>query len=174
MIYPPGTPTQPEIIAIVLSKLELRSEDVFVDAGCGSGSVSISAAGFVDQVYAIDSRDEAVRAAEDNVNKCRITNIKVLKGEASLVLPDLDFDCAFVGGSRNLESVLGILMKKQVRFVVSAVRLETAALASGILKRNKMFGELIQIMISRGHELAGGTMLCPENPVFLLVGGKLC
>lgn len=174
MRYPRGTPTQKEIIAIALSKLELRSGDVFVDVGCGSGSVSITAAGHVNQVYAIDSRDEAVRAAQDNVNECGITNVTVLKGEASMVLPDLDFDCAFVGGSRNLGPVLDILMKKPGRFVVSAVRLETAAFASGIMKRNNMFGEMMLIMISRGHELAGGTMLRPENPVFLLVGGKLC
>ncbi|MDD1744521.1 MAG: class I SAM-dependent methyltransferase, partial [Candidatus Methanoperedens sp.] len=40
MRYPQGTPTQPEIIAVALSKLELKPGDVFADIGCGSGSVS--------------------------------------------------------------------------------------------------------------------------------------
>ncbi len=172
MIYPPGTPTQPEIIAVALSKLDMKPGDVFVDVGCGSGSVSISAAGYVKQVYAIDNRDEAVGAAKDNVRERGITNIEVLKGEATHLLPDLDFDCAFVGGSGNLECVLEILVRKTSRIVINAVRLETAALALEIMKRNNMCGELMQIMISRGHELAGGTMLRPEDPVFLLVGGK--
>ncbi len=174
MRYPQGTPTQPEIIAVALSKLELKPGDVFADIGCGSGSVSISVAGLVRQVYAIDNRDEAIRAAEDNIKECGITNIKVLKGEASQLLHGLDMDCAFVGGSKNIERVLNVLMQKTSRFVVSAVRIETAVEALEILKQNNIFRELIQVQISRGHELAGGTMFRPENPVFLIVGGKRC
>ncbi len=174
MIYPPGTPTQPEIIAVALYRLELRKSDVFADVGCGSGSASISAACLVRQVYAIDNRDEAVHATEYNIKENGLANIKVIKGEASRILPGLDIDCAFVGGSGNLETVLEILMRKTGRFVVSAVRMETAMTALEIMKRNNMFGELIQIMISRGHTLAGGTMLRPEDPVFLVVGGKRC
>jgi len=174
MIYPQGTPTQPEIIAVALSKLELKPGDVLADIGCGSGSVSISAAGLVKRVYAIDNRDEAIRAAQVNIKECGITNIRVLKGEASQLLPGLDMDCAFVGGSKNLENVLDILMQKTSRFVVSAVRVETVAEALEIMKKNNIFRELIHTQISRGHELAGGTMLKPENPVFLIVGGKRC
>ncbi len=172
MIYPSGTPTQAEIIAIALSKLNLTPDDIFADVGCGSGSVSISAARLVKQVYAIDNRDEAIRAAIDNIKECGITNISVLKGEASQLLADRDIDCAFVGGSKNIEQILEILMEKVPRFVISAVRLETAALVLGIIKRNNKFRELLQIQISRGSELAGGTMLKPENPVFLMVGGS--
>ena len=174
MRYPQGTPTQLEIIAVALSKLGLKQCDVFADIGCGSGSVSISASGLVRQVYAIDNRDEAICAAQDNINECGITNVKVLKGEASQLLPGLDVDCAFVGGSRNLETVLDILMQKNSRFVVSAVRVETAAEALEIMKQNNIFRELIQVHLSRGYELAGGTMFRPENPVFLIVGGKQC
>lgn len=174
MIYPRGTPTQPEIIAVAFSKLELKKGDVFVDIGCGSGSVSISAAGLVKQVFAIDNRDEAVDAAKDNIKEQGIRNIKVLKGEAADLLADLDIDCAFIGGSKNIEMILEVLMRKTRRFAVSAVRIETAASALNIMKKNDMFRELIQIQVSRGHELAGGTMLSPENPVFLIVGGKQC
>jgi len=174
MRYPRGTPTQPEIIAVALSKLELKPGDEFADIGCGSGSVSISAAGLVRQVYAIDNRDEAISATQDNIKEFGITNIKVLKGEASVILAELDIDCAFVGGSGKMVRVLEILMRKTRRFVVSAVKLETVAEALEIMKLNNIFLELIQIQVSRGHELAGGTMFKPENPVFLIVGGKQC
>jgi cobalt-precorrin-6B (C15)-methyltransferase len=174
MKYPPGTPTQPEIIAVALSRLELKKDDVFADIGCGSGSVSISAAGLVRQVYAIDNRDEAISATKENIKERGITKIKVLKGEASALLPDLDIDCAFVGGSKNIENVLDLLMRKTRRFAVSAVRLETVAVAIKIMKQNERFIELIHIQISRGHQLGGGTMLNPENPVFLIVGGEPC
>ena len=65
-------------------------------------------------------------------------------------------------------------MRKTRRFAVSAARIETAAAALDFMKKNDIFRELIQIQVSRGHELAGGKMLRPENPVFLLVGGKRC
>ncbi len=172
MLYPGGTPTQPEIISVALSKLDLVPSDVFADIGCGSGSVSISAARRVKQVYAIDNREEAVHAASRNIKENNITNVSVLKGEAALILADLDIDCAFLGGSKNIDNVLAILMERVPRFVVSAVRMETAALALGAMKRNDKFKELLQIQISRGSELAGGTMLKPENPIFLIVGGE--
>lgn len=170
MLYPDGTPTQPEIIAVALSKLALGSTDVFADIGCGSGSVSISAAPLVKQVYAIDNRDEAARATARNIKECGIDNIAVLNGDAALLLEDIDIDCAFVGGSKNLERVLEILIKKGARFAVSAVRIETVAIALDIMKKNNCFRELIQIQLSRGYELGGGTMFKPENPVFLVVG----
>ena len=172
MRYPSGTPTQPEIIAIALSKLELKTSDVFADIGCGSGSVSICASGLVQHVYALDNRNEAIKATQDNIKEFGITNIKLLKGEASEILADLKIDCAFVGGSRNIDSVLEILMRKTRRVVVSAVRVETVAKSLGIMKQNNKFKELIQVQISRGAEIAGGTMFKPENPVFLIVGGK--
>ena len=174
MIYPSGTPTQPEIIAVALSRLNLTQKDVFADLGCGSGSVSIRAARVVKKVYAIDTRDEAIRAANDNIKECGLNNITLLKGDAARVLPDLDIDCAFLGGSKNIEQVLVILMERVPRFVISAARIETAAMALGLMKKNNRPGELLQIQISRGSELAGGTMLKPENPVFLIVGGGTC
>ncbi len=172
MIYPKATPTQPEIIAIALSKLCLKQEDVFLDIGCGSASVAMKAAPFVKQVYAIDDREEAIQAASENLKE--IPNAKVLMGEASELLNSIEADCAFLGGSRNLEKVLEIMMKKLSRFVISAIRIETASLALEILKSNHKLKELLQIHISRGKELAGGIMLKSENPVFLIVGGEEC
>jgi len=172
MLYPAGTPTQSEIIAIALSKLNPKSTDVFVDIGCGSGSVSIAAAKLSKDVFAIDSRNDAILATSANVKECGITNISVLKGDAGILLNDIDMDCAFIGGSKNLEQVIEILVKKpHVRFVVSAVKIETVALAMETMKKKNVFKELMQIQLSRGNELAGGTMLKPENPVFLVVGG---
>lgn len=172
MLYPSGTPTQPEIITVALSKLDLRPTDMFADVGCGSGSVSIAAAPLVKHVYAIDNRSEAVRATSENVKECDINNVSVLKGDAASLLEEIDIDCAFLGGSKNMERILAILIRKVPRFVVSAVRLETVALALGVMKKKSGFKELVQIQLSRDNTLGNGTMLKPENPVFLLVGGS--
>jgi len=171
MLYPSGTPTQPEIITIALSKLSMKPTDTFADIGCGSGSVSIRSSPYVKKVYAIDNRDEAIHATSKNIEECGAGNITILKGEASTLLCDLEIDCAFVGGSKNMENILSILMDKVSQFVVSAVKIETVALVLKILRNNEKFKELIQIQLSRGNELGGGIMLMPENPVFLIVGG---
>ncbi|PWB50085.1 MAG: precorrin-6Y C5,15-methyltransferase (decarboxylating) subunit CbiT [Candidatus Methanoperedenaceae archaeon] len=172
MLYPTGTPTQSEIIAIVLSKLDIKSTEVFVDIGCGSGSVSIAAAKFAKKVFSIDNRKDAITATSANIKECCINNISVLKGEASTLIPDMDMDCAFIGGSKNIRQVIEILIRKaQVRFIVSAVKIETVSIALETMKRNNVFKELLQIQLSRGNELAGGTMFKPENPIFLIVGG---
>jgi cobalt-precorrin-6B (C15)-methyltransferase len=172
MLYPTATPTQPEIIAIALSKLDIKPGEVFVDIGCGSGSVSIAAAKLAKHVFAIDNRDEAINATSSNIKECGINNISVLKGEAGVLLQDIDMDCVFIGGSKNIKQVLEILIRKApIRFVVSAVKIETVALALDMMKKNNILKELLQIQLSRGNELAGGTMLTPENPIFLVVGG---
>lgn len=72
MQYPGGTPSQPEIIAIALSKLKPKTTDAFADIGCGSGSVSIAASPFVKHVYAIDDREEAILATKENIKDCGI------------------------------------------------------------------------------------------------------
>ena len=172
MIYPSGTPTQPEIITMALSKLDIKPTDVFADIGSGSGSVSIRAARLAKHVFAIENKDEAILATNENIKECGIFNITVLKGDAAKLLHDKDIDCAFVGGSKNISQVLEILMEKVPRFVVSMVRLETVYHVVEILKKNNQFKELLLIQLSRGSELSGGTMLKPENPVFLIVGGS--
>ncbi|MCZ7402055.1 MAG: precorrin-6Y C5,15-methyltransferase (decarboxylating) subunit CbiT [Candidatus Methanoperedens sp.] len=175
MIFPPGTPTQPEIIALALSKLGIKKTDIFVDIGCGSGSVSIAAAGYAKQVVAIDSRNEAVLATSANIKEAGIKNIEVIKGNAETLLLAIELDCAFIGGSQKIEKILRIMMQKgPARFVVSAVKIETVALALDIMKKNNVFKELLQIQLSRGNELAGGIMLKPENPVFLISGENRC
>lgn len=174
MLYPSGTPTQPEIITVALSKLGIKSTDVFADIGCGSGSVSIAASAFVKHVYAIDDREEAILATNENIKKCGINNVTVLKGDAASLLNNIDIDCAFLGGSKNIEKVLEILIKKVPRFIVSAVRLETAAFALGLMKEHSRYKEMLQVQVSRGNELAGGTFLKSENPVFLIVGDGEC
>ena len=162
MRYPSGTPTQPEIIAIALSKLDIKPGEVFVDIGCGSGSVSIAAAGLAKRVFAIESREDAVLATSANIKECGIKNISVLKGDAEKLLSDIDFDCAFIGGSKNIEQVLEILIKKaRVRFVVSAVRVETVALAQEIMKEKQVFRELLQIQYQ--GEMSLQAVLC-SNP----------
>jgi cobalt-precorrin-6B (C15)-methyltransferase len=172
-----GGPTKPEIIAVSLSKLGLRDGDIFADVGCGTGSVSIEAARIARNltIYAIDSRKEALIATEMNFKNFNITNSRLLAGEASDVLGSGDFidyiDCAFVGGTKNIVSVLEILVEKKARsIVVNAVRIETVVRTIEAMKKLGIFDEVVHISVSRSTPIAGETMFKPENPVYIVVG----
>lgn len=172
-----GGPTKPEIIAVSLSKLGLRDGDRFADIGCGTGSVSIEAARITRNltIYAIDARMEALRATETNFKHFNIENARVLAGEASDILGSGDFvdfiDCAFVGGTKNINSVLEKLVKKKARsIVVNAVRIETVVRTIESMKRLGIFDEVVHISVSRSAPIAGETMFKPENPVYIVVG----
>lgn len=168
-----GTPTKPEIIAITISKLKPSSGDVFCDIGCGTGAVSIAASKFADTIYAIDIRDEAIKEAEQNFAAAGISDrVTLIHSEASEAIADLPrFDCAFVGGTRNVESVLQELCTKvRGRVVANAARIETAARIIGCMKSLGIFEEVIHVQVSKGYELAGETAFKPINPVYIVVG----
>nr|QNO47441.1 putative cobalt-precorrin-6B C(15)-methyltransferase (decarboxylating) [Methanosarcinales archaeon ANME-2c ERB4] len=171
-----ASPTKPEIIAITISKLNLAFGDVFCDVGCGTGAVSIAASQFADRIYAIDSREEAIGEAEKNFDSAEISNkTTLIHGEASGAIADLPgLDCAFVGGTRNIESVLQKLCTKVCgRIVVNAARIETAARIIGCMKSLGIFEEVIHVQVSKGYELAGETAFKPINPVYIMVGATL-
>lgn len=174
-----GGPTKPEIIAVSLSKLELRDGDRFADIGCGTGSVSIEASKIARNltIYAIDAREEALRATETNFKNFNIENARIFAGEASELLNSEGFtdfiDCAFVGGTKNIDSILEIIVKKKARsIVVNAVRIETVVRTIEAMKRLGIFNEAVYVSVSRSAPIAGETMFKPENPVYIVVGKK--
>jgi cobalt-precorrin-6B (C15)-methyltransferase len=170
-----ASPTKPEIIAITIAKLKLNPGDTFCDIGCGTGAVSIAASRFADTIYAIDVREEAVLVAEQNFAAAGITDkVTLVHGEAAEAIADLlpaRIDCAFIGGTKNVESVLaGLCAKVRGRVVANAARIETAARIIGCMKSLGIFEEVIHVQISKGYELVGETAFKPINPVYVVVG----
>jgi len=168
----PGGPTQDEVLAIDLRKLGLRPGDRFIDIGCGTGTVSVAAAGSCARVVALDRRETAIECAKENAECAGLSNIEFVLGEASDYLEGAEqFDCAFIGGSRNLDAVLPLLTGKVRRtIVVNAVLLKTLDLALSSMKELGIFREAIQVQVSRSYPLAGSIMWKPIDPVYVVVG----
>ncbi|MEN6610794.1 MAG: precorrin-6Y C5,15-methyltransferase (decarboxylating) subunit CbiT, partial [Methanoregulaceae archaeon] len=141
----PGGPTQDEVLAIDLRKLGLRPGDRFIDIGCGTGTVSVAAAKICAGVVAIDRREPAIDCAKENAECAGLGNIEFILGEASEYLKHAEpFSCAFVGGSKNLDSILPILAEKVERtIVVNAVLLKTLNEAVGSMKKLGIFREAL-------------------------------
>ncbi|HIH44621.1 MAG TPA: methyltransferase domain-containing protein, partial [Candidatus Methanoperedenaceae archaeon] len=154
----------------------LRENDIFLEIGCGTGAVAIEAAKFAKKVYAVDRRTEAISTARSNIEEAGSPgNIELIEGVAPEVLHGMPVpDSAFIGGTANLEGVLAYLCDRAGRIAVNAVRIETAAIAIKEMRRLGIFREALQVHISRGYELEGGTAFRPDNPVYVVIGGRLC
>jgi len=169
-----GGPTQDEIMAVSLFKLNMKEGDVMADIGCGTAKISIEASKICKNVYAIDRRCEAVEYAKREIESAGRDNIILIHGEASAVLDEIGtdaFDCAFIGGSGDIESILERL-KQMVsgRIVVNAVLLDTVSKTVNKMKELGIFKEAIHVQVSRSYELVGDIMFKPINPVYIIVG----
>jgi len=168
-----GGPTKDEVMAISLFKLGLLEGDIFADIGCGTGKISLAVSHRASTVYAIDRRKEAIELAREKSERIGAGNIRFFHGEATDFLTTIDqLDCAFIGGSGNLERVLRILHTIGTRsIVVNAVKVETLHLAITTMEQLGIFKEAVHVQVSRSSPLGGGTMFKPIDPVFIIVGG---
>ncbi|NYT05172.1 MAG: precorrin-6Y C5,15-methyltransferase (decarboxylating) subunit CbiT [Methanomicrobiales archaeon] len=167
-----GGPTQDEVMAISLYKLGIRAGDCVADIGCGTGKVAVELAGKAGRVVAIDRRSEAVACTRSRAETSGACNITVMHGEATALLPSIgNLDCAFVGGSGDLEAVLSLLSTRVKRtIVVNAVLLDTVQRAVRAMQDLGMFREVVHVQVARSYPLAGSIALKPINPVYIIVG----
>jgi cobalt-precorrin-6B (C15)-methyltransferase len=165
----PGTATQEENISIAMGKLNIKPNQVFLDIGCGSGSVSLAASRYTDRIYGIDRRKEAVQMSSAVVRQGQF-----FCGEAADILPGLPgVDRCFIGGTRGIDDFLPILLEKAQPgciIVADLARLGIAARLAQLMKEAGIFQELIQIHIARGYDLGGDIALKPVNPIFMVIG----
>jgi len=171
-----GGPTQDEVMAVSLAKLDIRPGDRVADVGCGTGKVAIAASRVAGRVYAIDRRPEAVAYARRDAVAAGAGNIEFFEGEAVDILSRIDrLDAAFVGGSRGLPDILDLLAARvQGRIVVNAVMIGTLHEAIRSMQRLGIFEEAVHLQVSRTSAIADGVMFKPSNPVYVIVGGAGC
>ena len=78
----------------VLSKLDLKGNEVFLDAGCGDGHVSILAQELLDDealIYALDNYQPSIEDLTSYVQAKKLTNIIPIQGDIAGDIP-LDDD----------------------------------------------------------------------------------
>jgi cobalt-precorrin-6B (C15)-methyltransferase len=96
----------------------------------------------------------------------------LIRGEAPAILDELPLlDCAFIGGTRNIESVLQALVNKvNGRIVVNVVRIQTASTVIDIMRDLGIFVDAVLVQVSNSYELAGEIAFKPINPVYIITG----
>ncbi len=173
----PGGPTQDEIMAVSLFKLDLRPTDTVLEIGCGTGKVTVAMAKRAKKVYALDRRPEAIPVATETARLAGVSTIEFSCTDAmDFLKKDAVFDCAFLGGTKNLAGILPVLAKKVKRtIVINAVMVSTLECAVTSLKDLGIFTEVVQVHVSRSCDIAGSIMFRPIDPVFIIVArGAAC
>jgi cobalt-precorrin-6B (C15)-methyltransferase len=172
-----GGPTQDEIMAVSLFKLGLQSTDYVLEIGCGTGKVSLALAERAQKVLSIDRRPEAVEIAQKKASGKNIRNIQFSCAEALDVIGDTaTYDCAFIGGTRNIREILPVLAGKVRRtIVINAVLVSTLAESVSLMQNLGIFTEVVEVHVARSHPIAGSIMFKPIDPVYIIVGrGTAC
>jgi cobalt-precorrin-6B (C15)-methyltransferase len=159
-------------MAVSLQKMAIKAGDVVADIGCGTGKVAIAMGEIAGKVYAIDVRKEAIEASQVNVNAWGRSNVEVRHQDGLEFLNKCGhLDGAFVGGTKHLKEMLGLLKDRVTgRIVINAVLLSSLNQAVERMVELDIFKEAVQVQVSRSYGLAGSVMFRPIDPVFIIVG----
>ncbi len=167
-----GVPiTKEEIRAVSVGKLQLNPDDVVVDIGCGSGGMTVEIARRCKFVYAIDVSDDAVITTKKNIDRFNIKNCKVIKGNAEEILLDLEFNKAFIGGTKNINKILSILKEKNINHIVAnTIVLENAVkIIDNFNKNDDIYDiDVVNVSISYGKKIGAGYMMMAKNPIIII------
>ena len=168
--------TKSDIRALAMAKLELSEAAICYDIGAGSGSCSIEMGRFASKgkVYAIEHKKIACDLIEKNIKKFSLKNIKVIFGEASEKIEDIEAPShVFIGGSGgDLELIVDKIYKKNenATVVITAITLETIACINEIVKKYANLGykyDMSFISFANNKTVANYNMMIGGNPVLI-------
>jgi len=118
------------VITDVAKKLELRSEDVLLDVGCGAGLFEIAFSPWLKEIYGVDYSEEQIKIAKRNTEKydnvvtkrANILNLPFEDGFFNKVL--VNSVIQYLNGMGEVEKAfeeLNRVTRKQCRILVSLI-----------------------------------------------------
>jgi cobalt-precorrin-6B (C15)-methyltransferase len=171
--------TKAEVRTISLDKLQLQNKKTFLDIGSGTGSVIMQAAlEFPElQVTALEKNPDAIDINQTNIEHFGIKNIDLQTGMAPDDLPDKNFDSIFVGGSGGeLPEIIDYSydhLEKDGMLVLNFILNENAFQAIEYLEKSKFTDlDVIQVAVSKWHQLGKGHYFKPQNPTIIISAQK--
>jgi len=184
-IHGKGEPTKKEIRAAALSMLELKRNSVMLDAGCGSGSVSIEAAAVASDgmIYSIDKNKIKINNLLKNIKKFKRPNVEAILGDMPAIFNRLKDkfaaehiqpDSIFVGGGGvYIDDIIRTsfdMLKSGGIIVVNCVMIDTLNKVTSYIENNKskIRYEIISLNISRLESISYSSYFKALNQVYLI------
>lgn len=170
-----GLITRRDVRAVVLAKMQLKTDSIVWDIGAGSGSVGLEAASICEQgyVYAIEKNCADLSLIQKNRQKMQLINYSVVCGKAPEKMADwMAPDAVFIGGSSGqlkplIELVLNRL-KSGGTLVMNFITLENLNETIEILKSLNLQWELTQLQVSHSKPILHMNRLHADNPVWII------
>lgn len=166
--------TKQEIRILTLAKAQIKPNDVVIDIGAGTGSLSIEAAMTARQVFAVERNAEAIELIEQNAEKFDVDNIIIINAEAPNGLEGISkIDAALIGGSGgNLTKILDTIdrrLKNGGRIVINCITIQTLSKALEYFKNHDNYKyEAIQVQINRLNQVGQYDMAKALNPIYIV------
>ena len=170
--------TKQEIRVLTIAKARLTADDVAVDIGAGTGSLTIEAAMLCRKVYAIERNAEAVELIKRNVEKFAVDNVEIINETAPRGLDLLDrIDAAMIGGSGGfLTDILNALDRRLVlggRLVLNCITIQSVSTALEWLRSHDAYEyDAMQVQINRLERVGRVDMARSLNPIFIVAALK--
>lgn len=171
--------TKEEVRILTIAKARISPEDIVLDIGAGTGSLSIEASFLAREVYAIERNKMAFEILNDNIKKFARTNIKPIFGEAPTAIPTQlgKVDVAIIGGSgKNLPTILHKvheLLPIGGKLLANAITIETLSTVLEYLKNNPQYTySACCVQVSRLNQIGSYNMLAALNPVYIISACK--
>jgi cobalt-precorrin-6B (C15)-methyltransferase len=168
--------TKEEVRVVTLAKLDLHEDDVVLDIGAGTGSMSIECARLLKtKVYALECNELAQDLIERNKAHFMTENLEIIRGKAPMDLPKAPVTKVIIGGSRGqmkeiLKAIKAYPLKK---VVINTITLENTYLALQALKDEGYDNlDVTQVQISKGHRIKDITLMKGQNPITIISGER--
>jgi precorrin-6Y C5,15-methyltransferase (decarboxylating) len=120
------------------------------------------------RVYAVERQPDALPLIRENLRRFHLGNVTAIEGKAPDALAELPPpDAVFIGGSggRIGEIISSVQAKNpQVRMVITAITLETAAAVLAALPQ----AELTQLSAARAKMAGKSHLFTAQNPVMVI------
>ena len=168
--------TKEEIRILTIAKANICPEDVVLDVGAGTGSLSCEAAlhAYNGQVYATERKAEGIELIKANTEKLGIGNIKVIEAEAPEGMEQLPkLNVAIIGGSGSklapiLDKIDGLLVTGG-RIVLNCITIQTLSQCLEYMRQREDYEyAAVQVQVSRWKQVGPYDMAEAMNPIFIV------
>ena len=134
----------------ILEKVEIKSDFIAADIGCGSGVFTIPLSYKVSEVYAIDVQKEMLEFVEKKIQKYQIENIKLkLAGENEIPLSDNTVDLLIsINTLHEFDDRDQMILE-----ILRVLKPNAKALIIDFQKKETGFGPPVSIRISKSNAI---------------------
>lgn len=166
--------TKAGVSGVILEALDLSPWHVLWDIGAGAGHVSLAAARFVREVYAVEMQPCRALDIQYNRKLCQAANVAVKLGYAPDCLADLPMpDRIFIGGalSSGNGEILGVCLEAlpvNGKLVISSILQETFQFCADWLSSKGLAFTARSVGVAQYVPLGKGHYFKPHNPIQIM------